>query len=97
MDGESHPEIIPPETYHLDYYIISRPGNAEIQLDLLYDYRRNVELYPRFQEYLRQYQPPTLAIWGKNDKIFIPAGAEAFKKDNPKAVVKFVDGGHFPL
>ena len=67
------------------------------KLDIFYDYRNNVALYPKFQEYFRSYQPPTLAIWGKNDLLFIPPGAEAYKRDNPKAVVKFVDAGHFAL
>ncbi|KAK7468317.1 hypothetical protein VKT23_002831 [Stygiomarasmius scandens] len=96
-EGEAHPETIPPESYHLDQALLDRPGNAEIQLDLFLDYQHNVELYPSFHSYFRDYQPPVLAIWGKNDPIFIPPGAEAFKKVLPKAVVKFVDGGHFSL
>ncbi|RDB16556.1 hypothetical protein Hypma_002764 [Hypsizygus marmoreus] len=97
VDGEANPDAIPPETYHLDQALLDRPGNAEIQLDLFFDYRNNVALYPKFHEYFRQHQPPLLAIWGKNDPIFIPAGAEAFKKVLPNAEIHLVDGGHFPL
>ncbi|KAF5392733.1 hypothetical protein D9757_000967 [Collybiopsis confluens] len=95
--GEAHPERIPPETYHLDQALMDRPGNKDIQLDLFYDYRTNVTLYPAFHEFLREHQPPVLAIWGKNDAIFIPPGAEAFKSVVPKTEVHFVDGGHFAL
>ncbi|KAJ4472948.1 Alpha/Beta hydrolase protein [Lentinula aciculospora] len=95
--GEPHPESIPPETYHLDQALMDRPGNADIQLDLQLNYQTNVALYPSFHEYFRRYQPPLLAIWGKNDGIFVPAGAEAFKTVLPKAEVHFVDGGHFAL
>ncbi|KAJ3824870.1 Alpha/Beta hydrolase protein, partial [Lentinula raphanica] len=95
--GEAHPEHIPPETYHLDQALMDRPGNADIQLDLQLDYQNNVALYPSFHDYFRQYQPPLLAIWGRNDSFFIPAGAEAFKTVLPKAKVRFVDGGHFAL
>jgi pimeloyl-ACP methyl ester carboxylesterase len=61
------------------------------------DYRSNVALYPVFQEYFRKHQPRVLAAWGKNDPFFLPAGAEAFKRDNPNAVVRFFDTGHFAL
>ncbi|KAF5349798.1 hypothetical protein D9758_010166 [Tetrapyrgos nigripes] len=97
VTGEAHPERIPPETYHLDQALLDRPGNADIQLDLFLDYQHNIALYPAFHEYFRTHQPPVLAIWGKNDPIFIPPGAEAFKKVLSDAVVKFVDGGHFAL
>lgn len=97
VEGSPNPETISPEAYHLDYYLVNRPGNTEIQLDIFYDYRNNVALYPKFQEYFRQHQPPTLAVWGKNDLLFVPAGAEAYKRDNPQAEVKFFDAGHFAL
>ena len=74
---------------------MERPGIKEIQLDLFLDYASNVKLYPKFQEYLRRSKPPLLAIWGKNDPFFVPAGAEAFRKDLPKAQVQFLDTGHF--
>src|SRR5215510_486524 len=83
--------------YTLDSALLARQGNAEIQLDLFLDYASNVALYPKFQEYFRKRQPPLLAVWGKNDPFFLPAGAEAFKRDDPNADVKFFDTGHFAL
>ncbi|KAM0751773.1 alpha/beta-hydrolase [Meredithblackwellia eburnea MCA 4105] len=97
VDGEANPGAVPPESYWLDYALLQRPGNIEIQLDLFYDYRTNVDLYPEFHAYLAKYQPPVLAIWGKNDAIFIPPGAEAFKTVVKDAEVKLIDGGHFVL
>ena len=86
-----------PDGYTLDIAYMSRPGMDEIQSDLIFDYQSNVRLYPEFQAYLRQYQPALLAVWGKNDPSFVPAGAEAFKRDLPHAVVDYVDSGHFAL
>lgn len=71
--------------------------NVDIQLDILYDYRTNVALYPAFQQFFRTKQPPLLAVWGQNDQVFIPPGAEAYKKDLPHAQIEFVDSGHFAL
>lgn len=88
---------VAPEAYSLDSALLARPGNAEIQLDLFLDYASNVTLYPKFQEYLRNQQPALLAVWGKNDPFFLPAGAEAFKRDIPNAEVHFFDTGHFAL
>lgn len=95
--GVANPESVPPESYTLDTALFERPGNKEIQLDLFLDYASNVKLYPKFQEYFRKSKPPLLAIWGKNDPFFIPAGAEAFRKDIPSAKVQFLDTGHFAL
>src|SRR5580693_6987818 len=86
-----------PVGYTLDAAMIERPGNMEIQLDLFLDYANNVKLYPAFQEYFRISKPTLLAIWGKNDPFFIPPGAEAFRRDIPNAIVKFLDTGHFAL
>lgn len=88
-------KIDDPATYHLDYALMCRPGNQEIQLDLFKDYASNVALYPQFQEYLRKTQVPVLAVWGKNDIFFIPPGAEAYKRDVKDAKVVLLDGGHF--
>lgn len=88
---------VSPDGYTLDIGYMARPGMDEIQSDLIFDYQSNVRLYPEFQTYLRTHQPPVLAVWGKNDPSFIPAGAEAFKKDVPNAVVAYVDSGHFAL
>jgi pimeloyl-ACP methyl ester carboxylesterase len=96
-EGVPHPEQIAPEGYTLDAAMIARPGNMEIQLDLFLDYANNVKLYPRFHEYFRRAKPPLLAIWGRHDPFFIPAGAEAFRRDNPNASVQFLDTGHFAL
>jgi pimeloyl-ACP methyl ester carboxylesterase len=93
--GVANPASVPPESYTLDTALLERPGNKEIQLDLFLDYASNVKLYPKFQEYFRKSKPPLLAIWGKNDPFFIPAGAEAFRKDIPSAKVQFLDTGHF--
>jgi len=97
VEGTQEPSQVAPEAYHLDYYLLSRPGNGEIQLDLFLDYASNLKLYPQFHEYFRKFTPPTLLVWGKNDKFFLPPGAEAFKKDNPKAEVHFFETGHFAL
>lgn len=93
--GVSNPESVPPESYTLDTALFERPGNRDIQLDLFLDYASNVKLYPAFQEYFRKVKPPLLAIWGKHDPFFIPAGAEAFRKDIPNARVELLDTGHF--
>jgi pimeloyl-ACP methyl ester carboxylesterase len=95
--GVAHPEDIAPESYTLDTALFERAGNKEIQLDLFLDYASNVKLYPKFQEYFRKSKPPLLAIWGKNDPFFIPAGATAFQKDLPDAQVQFLDTGHFAI
>ena len=95
--GVSDPDSVPPESYTLDAALFQRPGNKDIQLDLFLDYASNVKLYPGFQEYFRKSKPPLLAIWGKNDPFFIPAGAEAFRKDLPDANVQLLDTGHFAL
>ena len=95
--GVANPEVVEPESYTLDAALLERPGNKDIQLDLFLDYESNVKLYPKFQEYFRQWKPSLLAIWGKNDPFFIPAGAEAFRKDIPNAEVRFLDTGHFAI
>ena len=89
--------LVSPDGYTLDHALLSRPGNAEVQLDLFRDYATNVALYPRFQAYLRESRPPLLAVWGRNDPFFLPAGAEAYRRDNPDAVVRLLDTGHFAL
>jgi pimeloyl-ACP methyl ester carboxylesterase len=95
--GVSDPDRVPPEAYTLDAVLLERSGNKDIQLDLFLDYASNVKLYPAFQDYFRKARPPLLAIWGKNDPFFIPAGAEAFRKDIPDARVEFLETGHFAI
>ena len=88
---------VSPDGYSLDNFYLARPGADDLQLDLFGDYKSNVALYPAFQKYFRTYKPPLLAVWGKNDPFFLPAGAEAFKRDIPSAIVRFFDTGHFAL
>jgi pimeloyl-ACP methyl ester carboxylesterase len=95
--GVSDPSTIAPESYTLDQYFLDRPESTEIQLDLLKDYKTNVALYPKFQQYFRTYQPKLLAVWGSKDPFFLPPGAEAYKRDIHDAIVKFYDTGHFAL
>jgi pimeloyl-ACP methyl ester carboxylesterase len=95
--GVPDPTDVSPDGYSLDNFYLARPGADEVQLDLFGDYKSNVALYPAFQEYFRKYQPPFLAVWGKNDPFFLPSGAEAFKRDIPGTVVRFLDTGHFAL
>lgn len=86
-----------PDGYELDIAYMARPGAEEIQLDLILDYRSNVALYPAFQSYFREYLPPLLAVWGRHDPAFLPAGAGAYKQDLPNAQVHLLDAGHFAL
>ncbi len=95
--GVNDATAISPDGYSLDDFYLTRPGAHEAQLDLLGDYASNVALYPEFQAYFRKYQPALLAVWGRNDPFFLPAGAEAYKRDIPTAEVHFYDTGHFAL
>jgi pimeloyl-ACP methyl ester carboxylesterase len=97
VHGVANPDSVAPESYQLDAALLARPGNQEIQLDLFLNYASNLELYPTFQKFFRDSKVPTLAIWGKHDPFFIPPGAEAYLRDNPDAVVKMLDTGHFAL
>jgi pimeloyl-ACP methyl ester carboxylesterase len=97
MHGAADSTRVAPDAYMMDAAFLARPGNQEIQLDLFLDYASNVALYGKFQEYLRKHHPPLLAVWGKNDPLFIPPGAQAFKKDDPNAEVHLYDAGHFAL
>ena len=95
--GVSDIAAVSPDGQSLDNFYLARPGAAEIQLDLFGDYKSNVALYPTFQAYFRTHKPPFLAVWGKNDPFFLPPGAEAFKRDIPGAIIRFIDTGHFAL
>ncbi len=97
VHGVKDPELIAPESYYLDALLLERAGNKDIQLDLFLDYANNLKLYPAFQAFFRDTRRPTLVIWGEHDPFFIPPGAEAFKRDNPDAVVELLDTGHFAL
>lgn len=95
--GVSDKTLVAPESYSLDQFLMDRPGNVELQLDLIRNYATNVVSYPAWHEYFKKYQPPLLAVWGDKDPFFIPPGAEAYKRDLPNATVKFFDTGHFAL
>ena len=95
--GVTDGTTVSPDGQSLDNFYLARPGADEIQLDLFGDYKSNVALYPVFQKYFRTERPPLLATWGRNDPFFLPAGAEAFRRDMPDAVVRLFDTGHFAL
>jgi pimeloyl-ACP methyl ester carboxylesterase len=95
--GVSDPSAVSPDGYTLDNHYLARPGADDVLLDLFGDYKSNVALYPVFQAYFRTHKPRLLAAWGRNDPLFLPPGAEAFKRDMPEARVKFFDTGHFAL
>jgi pimeloyl-ACP methyl ester carboxylesterase len=95
--GVPNPERLSPDAWSLDAALLARSGNDEIQLDLFGDYQSNIALYPEFQKYIRTRRPPLLAVWGRNDPFFLPAGAEAFRRDNPDVEIHLLDAGHFAL
>jgi pimeloyl-ACP methyl ester carboxylesterase len=95
--GVTDATAVSPDGWSLDNFYLARAGADEIQLDLFGDYKSNIALYPAFQSYFRKHKPPFLAVWGKNDPFFLPPGAEAFRRDIPNAVVRFLDTGHFAL
>lgn len=97
LHGVRNPEAVSPDAWTLDQHFLDRPGNAEVQLALFYSYGSNPPLYPSWQAYFRQHQPPTLIVWGKNDQIFPPAGAEPYKKDLKNLEYHLLDTGHFAL
>lgn len=95
--GVADTSLVAPEAYTLDQVNLDAPGSADIQLDLFGDYQTNVALYPQFQAFFRTRKVPVLAVWGKNDPFFLPAGANAYQRDNPQAEVHLLDTGHFAL
>ena len=97
LNGHRDPERITPDSWNMDLHFLGRPGARQVQLDLLYDYRRNLELYPEWQALLREQAPKTLILWGENDIIFSPEGARAYLKDLPGAEVHMLDSGHFAV
>lgn len=96
-NGVKDASLLSPDAWTVDQARMDRPGNGDIQLDLLYDYRTNVPLYPQFQAYFRERQPPMLIVWGKNDEIFPAAGAVPYARDLPHVEVHMLDTGHFAL
>jgi pimeloyl-ACP methyl ester carboxylesterase len=97
QNGVSDLSLLDPTTWTLDQVLLDRPGNGDIQLDMLFDYGSNVPLYPEFQAFFRKYQPPMLIVWGKNDFIFPPEGAAPYKRDLPNVETHLLDTGHFAL
>jgi pimeloyl-ACP methyl ester carboxylesterase len=97
QNGVKDPALLDPTTWTLDQLGLDRPGNAEIQLDMLFDYRTNLPLYADFQAFFRKYQPPMLIVWGKNDHIFPAEGAVPYRRDLPKVETHLLDTGHFAL
>ncbi len=95
--GTSHPDRYNPDTWTDEYAHLSRPGQQQIQADLLYDYRTNIASYPVWQAWLREHRPPTLVVWGRNDPSFVAPGAEAYRRDLPDAEIHLLDAGHFAL
>ncbi|MHC4799557.1 MAG: alpha/beta fold hydrolase [Planctomycetota bacterium] len=96
-NGVRNPEAIAPDNWFHDQYLLERPGNKDIQLQLFYDYGSNPPLYPEWQAYFRKYQPPTLIVWGKNDYIFPAEGASPYKRDLKNIEFHLLDTGHFAL
>jgi pimeloyl-ACP methyl ester carboxylesterase len=97
LQGFRNPDDVSPDSFLFDQAKLDRPGNDKIQLALFYDYRNNPPLYPAWHKYLREKKPAVLVVWGKNDPVFAPAGAEAFLKDAPSAELHLLDTGHFAL
>lgn len=92
-----HPERYDPDAWHDEFAFLSSPGQIDIQTELFYDYRTNVERYPQWQHYLREHRPPMLVVWGKYDPSFTVEGAHAYRRDVPDAQVHILDAGHFAL
>lgn len=96
-NGVADESLVSPDTWTLDQALLERPGNAEIQLDLFYDYRTNVPLYPGWHKYFRDWQPPMLVTWGAKDDIFVARGAAPYSRDLREAEIHMLDTGHFAL
>jgi pimeloyl-ACP methyl ester carboxylesterase len=97
LHGAKNPDLISPDNWESDYAFMTRPNAVRINLDLFYDYRTNVALYPQWQAFLRKYQPKTIIFWGEQDIFFTPAGGEAFLKDLPNAEMHRLEAGHFAV
>jgi pimeloyl-ACP methyl ester carboxylesterase len=97
LQGHKQPELISPDNWNMDFRFMERPRARQVQMDLFYDYRTNVTLYPKWQEFLRSRQPPTIIFWGQDDIIFSRAGGEAYLHDLPEAEMHRLDSGHFAV
>jgi len=96
-NGVPDTSLLDPTAWLVDQVGLDRPGNLDIQMDLMHDYGTNVPLYPEFQAFFREYQPPTLIVWGKNDFIFPAEGAAPYKRDLKNVETHLLDTGHFAL
>jgi pimeloyl-ACP methyl ester carboxylesterase len=97
LHGHRQPELVSPDNWNMDVHLLERPHAPRVQLDLFYDYRTNVKLYPEWQEFLRKQQPKTLIFWGQNDLFFTREGGEAYLADLPQAEMHRLDSGHFAV
>lgn len=97
LNGHKNPELISPDNWNMDFRFMERPNARQVQMDLFYDYRTNVALYPQWQEFLREHQPKTLIFWGQDDIFFTREGGEAYLKDLPNAEIYRLDSGHFAV
>ena len=97
LHGHKHPELISPDNWNMDNFFMDRPDARRVQMDLFYDYRTNVQLYPKWQKFLRDRQPKTIIFWGQNDIFFTPEGGEAYLQDVPDAEMHRLDSGHFAV
>jgi pimeloyl-ACP methyl ester carboxylesterase len=95
--GHKNPELISPDNWNMDFRFMERPNARQVQMDLFYDYRTNVALYPKWQEFLHEHQPKTLIFWGQDDIFFTPEGGESYLKDLPNAEMHRLDTGHFAV
>ena len=97
LHGHKRPELISPDNWNMDFRFMERPNARRVQMDLFYDYRTNVALYPQWQNFLRKQQPKTLIFWGQDDIFFTREGGEAYLKDLPNAEMHRLDSGHFAV
>jgi pimeloyl-ACP methyl ester carboxylesterase len=97
LHGHKNPELISPDNWNVDYRFMERTNARQVQMDLFYDYRTNVSLYPKWQQFIREHRPKTLIFWGQNDIFFTPEGGEAYLKDIPDAEIHRLDSGHFAV
>jgi len=97
LHGHKHPDLISPDNWNMDFRFMERPNARRVQMDLFYDYRTNVALYPQWQKFLRDGQPKTLIFWGQDDIFFTREGGEAYLQDLPQAEMHRLDSGHFAV
>jgi pimeloyl-ACP methyl ester carboxylesterase len=97
LHGHKNPELISPDNWNMDFRFMERPNARQVQMDLFYDYRTNVALYPQWQKFLHEHQPKTLIFWGQDDIFFTQEGGEAYLKDLPNAEMYRLDSGHFAV